>query len=88
MTTIRSAIVIASRLDFATHLHAQLGVEVGQRLVEQEDGGVPNDGAAHRDPLALAPGQFLGVAMKQIPKAQNFRGAPDLAVDFGLRRRG
>jgi hypothetical protein len=41
-------------LDLGAHLHAQLGVEVGQRLVEQEDLGVAHDGAAHRHALALA----------------------------------
>ena len=42
-------------LDFGAHLHAQLGIEVGQRLVEQEDLRIAHDGAAHVDPLALAP---------------------------------
>ena len=41
-------------LDLDAHLHAQLRVEVRQRLVEQEHRGLAHDRAAHRDALALA----------------------------------
>ncbi len=40
--------------DLHPHLHAQLGVEVGQRLVEQEDLRLAHDRAADGDALALA----------------------------------
>ncbi len=36
------------------HLHAQFRVEVGQRLVEQENLGLAHQRAADRDPLTLA----------------------------------
>jgi hypothetical protein len=45
------------RLDLGAHVDAQLGVEVRQRLVEQEDLGLADDGAAHGDALALAAGK-------------------------------
>jgi hypothetical protein len=48
-------------LDLGAHLHAQLGVEVGQRLVEQEHLGIAHDRAAHRDALALAARQLRGL---------------------------
>ena len=38
--------------DLGAHLTAQLGVEVAQRLVEQERVGLTDDGAAHGDALA------------------------------------
>ena len=41
-------------LDLGAHRDAQLGIEVGERLVEQEYLRVAHDGAAHRDALALA----------------------------------
>ncbi len=44
--------------DLGAHLAAQLGVEVGQRFVEQERVDLPDDGPAHRDPLALAAGEL------------------------------
>ena len=40
--------------DLRAHLHAQLRVEVGERLVHQERRRVADDRAAHRHPLALA----------------------------------
>ena len=39
--------------DLGTHLNAQLGVQVGERLVHQEDLGLANDGAAEGDALTL-----------------------------------
>ena len=41
-------------LDLDAQFGAQLGVEVRQRLVEQEDAGVAHQRAADRDALALA----------------------------------
>src|SRR5690348_17727509 len=41
-------------LDLRAHLHAKLGVEVRQGLVEQEHLRVAHDRASHRDTLALA----------------------------------
>ena len=52
-------------LDLATHLHAQLGVEVGQRFVEQEDLRIADNRPAHGDPLPLAAGKLSRVACEQ-----------------------
>jgi hypothetical protein len=52
-------------LDLQPRLRAQLGVEVGQRLVEQEDLGLAHDRAAHRDALALAAGELTRLAVQQ-----------------------
>ena len=43
--------------DFHPHRQAQLGIEVGQRLVEQEQLRVARQCAAHCDALALAAGE-------------------------------
>jgi len=56
------ALVEALELD--AHLHAQLGVEVGERLVEEEDWRVPHDGPAHGDALALAAGELARLALE------------------------
>jgi hypothetical protein len=54
----------AEGADQPADLHAQLaaerGVEVGQRLVHQEDRRFSDHRAAHRDPLPLAAGQRAG----------------------------
>ena len=52
-------------LDLGAHLHAQLGVEIRQRLVEQEHLRVAHDGAAHGDALALAAGKLARKALEQ-----------------------
>ena len=51
--------------DFDAHMDAQLGVEVGERLVEQKHVGLADDGAADGDTLALPAGQFAREAVEQ-----------------------
>ena len=59
-------------LDLGAHLHAQLGVEVGQRLVEQEHLRIAHDRAAHGDALALAAGKLARIAVEQRRQAEDF----------------
>ena len=40
-------------LDFCAHLYAELGIQIGKRLIEQEHFRVAHNGAAHRHALAL-----------------------------------
>jgi len=72
-------------LDLSAHLHAQLRVEVRQRLVEEEDLRVAHDGAAHGDALPLAPGQLLRLAVEQFGYVQDAGGLIDPALDLVLR---
>ena len=51
-------------LDLGAHLHAQLRVEVRQRLVEQEHLRIADDRAAHRDALPLAAGELARIAVE------------------------
>ncbi len=50
--------------EFEPHLAAQLRVEVGQRLVQQEGGRVADDGPPERDALALPARQRGGLAVE------------------------
>ena len=45
--------------DLDAHLRSQAGVEIGERLVEQEDVRLAHDRAADRDALALAARKLL-----------------------------
>ncbi len=72
-------------LDLAAHLVAELGVEIGQRLVEQEDAGAAHDRPADRDALALAAGDLPRVALEQRRDAEHRRRGPDPLVDLGGR---
>ena len=61
-------------LDLHPHLHAQLRVEVGERLVEEEYPRLAHDGAADGDALALAAGKLPGPPVEQLVDLQDLRG--------------
>jgi len=71
-------------LELDAHLHPQLGIEIGERLVEQEHARVTHDGAAKRDALALAAGELARLALEIIADAENVRRLPHALVDLGL----
>ncbi len=73
-------------LDLDPQLVAELGVEVGERLVEQEHGGVAHQRAADRDPLALAAGELVRAAVEQMLDLQHRGRLGDALVDLRLRR--
>ena len=63
------------RLQLDAHLHAQLRVEVRQRLVEQEHRRLAHDRAAHRDALALAAGERARLAVEERAELEDLRRA-------------
>ena len=78
--------ILVEPLDFGSHLHAQLGIEVGQRLVHQEDGRIADKGAAQRDTLLLAARQLSGLALEKVGDVEHARRVAHLLVDFGRRQ--
>ncbi len=68
------------------HLHAQLGVEVGERLVEEEDLRVADQRAADGDALALAAGELRGLAVEV--RASSCRRLATLADFSAISRFG
>ena len=83
---VASSVVQPGELD--PHLHPQRGVEVRERLVEQEHLGLADDRAADRDPLALAAGQRLGLAVEDSLELQDLRRLAHLLVALGLGHAG
>ena len=71
--------------DLDAHLHAQRGVEVGQRLVEQEHLRLAHDGPADRDALALPARQLPRLPVEQMLDLQDARGLANPAIDFRPR---
>ena len=59
--------------DLGAHLHAQLGVEVRERLVHQEDLRLADDRAAQRDPLPLPARERSRLAVEQLLEAEDLR---------------
>ena len=66
------------------HLVAELGVQVGQRLVHQQDLRLPDDGAADSHALTLAAGKGLGLAIQIFRNVQNLRRLLHPLIDRSL----
>ena len=71
--------------DLGARLHAQLRVEVRERLVHQERLRVAHDGAPHGHALALPAGEGARLAVEQRLEPERLRGVPHPPVDLGLR---
>ena len=67
------------------HLHAKLGVEIGERLVEQEDLGLADDRPADGDALALAARELRWLLLEMLLELQDPRCLADLGYELGLR---
>ena len=70
--------------DLGTHAGTQLSIQVGQRLIEQEDGRVTNHGTAQRNTLTLTTGQSLRLTVEQVLDLQNLGSLADALVDLVL----
>ena len=57
-----NAAAFADAPDLGAQFDAELGVEVGEGLVEEEDVGADDDGAGEGDALLLPPGELCGFA--------------------------
>ncbi len=71
--------------DFGAHLQAQLGVEIGQRLVHENDGRADDDGAGDRHALLLTARQLSRQLVALRAQAHEIERGIDAA--FGLRLR-
>ena len=70
--------------DFASHRNAQLGIEVAERLVEQEGIRLADDGAPHGDALPLATGKLLRLAREERLDLQHARRFGDTGINVCL----
>ena len=69
-------------LEFGARVVAQLGVEIGQRFVEQQQFGAPDQRAADRAALLLAAAQRAGLARQRMRQAQHFGDLADALLDL------
>jgi hypothetical protein len=63
--------------DLDPHLHAQFGIEVGERLVEQKNARLTDYRASHCDALALSPGECGRLAFKKLVELQRLGDSGD-----------
>jgi hypothetical protein len=68
--------------DRRAHLHAQLRVEVGERLVEEEQTGPPDHRPPHRHTLALTAGQPAGSPIEHVVDMEQLGDLADPACDL------
>ena len=61
----RITVFVVQPADFKAHLFAQIGIEVGQRLVEQKRLRLDDQGAGQRHALLLAARQLAGIALRE-----------------------
>ena len=71
--------------DVGPHLHAQLGVEIRQRLVHQEHARLADDRATHRHALPLAAGQLPRLALEVLDETEHRRDFAHSPLAFLLR---
>ena len=71
--------------ELCAHLHAELGVEIGERLVHEEGRRVAHDRAAHRHALPLAARQGSRLALEELVDAEQLGGASDPPSPLVLR---
>ena len=76
------------RLDLGAHALPQLGVEIGQRLVEQQDRRLDHERAGERHTLQLAARQLSWMTSFEALKADCFEHARDARSDLGARNPG
>ena len=72
-------------MDLAPHLHPELRVEVGERLVHQERLRLPHEGSAHRDPLSLPTGERARLALQEVGDLERLGRLADPSRDLLLR---
>ena len=82
----RYAELLLDALDGVAHFHAQLRVQVGQRLVHQQHPRLDDDGAGERHALLLSAGEVCRHAVLEMIDLDDLEDAVDLALYFILRQ--
>ena len=72
--------------NLGTHLDAKLGIEIGKRLVHEEDFRVAHDCATEGDALALATGKGFVLAVEVFRDLEDLRGRKDARRNFVFRK--
>ena len=71
-------------LDDGAHLNAQLGVEVRERLVHQQNARLDDKGAGQRNALLLTAGELVGLALGEVSDLHQLQRLLNAGTDLGL----
>ena len=77
---------LVQAFDLSSHISAQLCIQVGQRLVKQEDLGLAHDGSTDGHTLPLTTGQGGWLSIEQWPDLEQLCGVAHPFADLGLWR--
>ena len=80
--------LVVDQVELDEHLLPELEVERRQRLVEEQDIGLVDQGAGHGHPLLLAARELVGLLRGLAGHADELEHAVDLGPDLGLRPLG
>jgi len=68
--------------ELGPHLHAELGIEIRERLIEEKHLRLADDRPPQRHPLPLAAGEFPGSAGEEVLDRKGCRSVGHAAVDL------
>src|SRR5512143_3832599 len=71
-------------LNLAAGLDAQCCIEIGERLIKEENGWLTDDGAANCHALLLAPREFTGQAVEKLLELEHIGHFAHAADDLVL----
>ena len=82
----RDADLALDFVDFVAHIDAQLGVEVGQGFIKEQDRRFHDQGAGQGHTLLLAAGQLVRRAVAKAFQPDHGHDVVDFPLDFVLRQ--
>ena len=77
----RVAVFVVQPAYLETHFLAQVGIEIGERLVEQQRLRLDDQRAGERDALLLAAGKLARIALGERGKMRGRENGRELAFD-------
>src|ERR1700722_5420555 len=78
--------LLADATDFLPHFQTQFGIQIGQRLVQEQAGRSYDERACKGHSLLLTTGQFVDLTASQIPEPNNAKSFADTAIDDRFRK--
>jgi len=76
--------LFANAADFGAHFEAEFGVEVAEGFIQQQTARANDEGTGEGNPLLLAAGELVGLALGVALHADGSEGGSDALVEFGL----
>src|SRR5574344_1792009 len=76
-----AAELMVKKLNFTSHRRSELRIQIGKRLIEEEDFRVADNSTAHSDSLPLAAGKFIRLLVELAGQAQKLSSRHNLLMN-------